>query len=1629
MKSALRLLGLSLAALTSRATSPPVRVSLTSSWSAPPVVPEILETVALVNPDGFFPLLNQLTDPKMSIFAQSGAPEALYQAGISSAAATGILQGAGDAAEVRMNLALHAATPKLEAFYQHYEDKHNNSKGTACGSWVDWYGEVICDIESMVQLVGHETIDSSEEANTDSTYPRPKILTFDHIYPPPSQTLDRPRRTAILYATLNSENFRELHTYLYAQANKAVPHIEYVLRYVPPQEPRSSKNYLSGYGVALDLKKMDYLAVDDRFSSNKVSGQKSGYGSEESIEREVDPIIALIQTHPENESAPDSKTPLTEEDIGRLGLQAVQLITESTSPISTLTHLSQNFPKYSTSLSRRVQVSPQIAGELATNSKKVQPGMNLFWINGARVEEKDVSVLGLLGLLEKEKSLMRSVVGLGLERSEALEVLTHSAVANAQKDGGVTDGLFDASDRTEGGGVVIWWNDFEKDKRYARWSPALYNLLQPMYPGAFPNVKHNLFNTVLVMDLSQTSNVHFLATAVANIVNRGLPFRFGVVPMIDDEDSLKIAKLFYYMINNYGRKKTLAFLGDLVDIQLPLEAQPSHISFSTVKSAYENFILSLNDEESDDAPEAEAETTTDEQREPKTHATLDTILANVNEEERCAAPLEKIRQYVERLGASKKESESGRGHAFFNGRYLALDDDFLRVLQTEATQQMQWLQEKIYTGAISDEQDKRPDMSTYFYDLPTTSKRRNRYIVPATPGGLRIINVPEVLVSSGLESMGVSKGGAWIYPDSDIVTSSLLVVADFDTEGGKGILKQALESLTKGSQTRITFLQNPSFTPSSSDVEKTPISSILAHLISSYKLSKTTPEKLASAFGFSVAPIADSDELKQAPLKAKDAFSSLGIDLSELQSGSYDRYVKASRLAARSFGVKGGETGVVINGRVITPLENNQFLAADFAALEDYEYRKRAVPVVEALTAVKENSEELDRASYANLVSMLASIIASSQQPDPSEIGLFDAPLRPRSRNYKLLESEYTSFHVGDNTTALYNVAVILDPLTVTAQKWSSLLNWLSTIPDVFIEVYLNPNWYSEMPLKRFYRYSIVPSLSFDEAGNEIPAQVSFEDLPIEPIYTLAMDVPSSWLVRPREALYDLDNILLSQLSSSDTSVDATFSLDYLVVEGHAREAKTQAPPRGVQLELVKMSDKSPIDDTLVAANLGYLQFKAKPGVFQLQIREEGRGRKIFRMQSVGNEGWDSPSVEEGGDEITLVSFDGLTLYPRLARLPGMEKEDVLEEEEEPESTVLESLTSKFMSFFKNDEQDTGKELSVVKQQADINIFTVASGLLYERFVSIMILSVLRNTKSSVKFWFIENFLSPSFLEFIPHMAEKYGFDYELVTYKWPSWLRAQTEKQRIIWAYKILFLDVLFPMDLKKVIFVDADQIVRADLQELVDLDLHGAPYGYTPMGDDNTDMEGFRFWKTGYWKDFLKGLPYHISALYVIDLVKFRQMAAGDLLRGQYQHLSADPHSLANLDQDLPNNLQRQVPIFSLHEDWLWCETWCSKDRLHRAKTIDLCQNPLTKEPKLSRARQIPEWEEYDAEIARFSRELAKEGKIHSRLAAAGADVLASAGVQTPSTESGSTSEGDKEQEAVREPSSNEIPSRDEL
>ncbi|KAF6245273.1 nucleotide-diphospho-sugar transferase [Scenedesmus sp. NREL 46B-D3] len=320
-----------------------------------------------------------------------------------------------------------------------------------------------------------------------------------------------------------------------------------------------------------------------------------------------------------------------------------------------------------------------------------------------------------------------------------------------------------------------------------------------------------------------------------------------------------------------------------------------------------------------------------------------------------------------------------------------------------------------------------------------------------------------------------------------------------------------------------------------------------------------------------------------------------------------------------------------------------------------------------------------------------------------------------------------------------------------------------------------------------------------------------------------------------------------------------------------------------------------------------------------------------------------------------------------------------------------------------------------------INVFTVASGHMYERLQKIMILSVIKNTQSGVKFWIIKNYMSPHHRRIIPAMAQQYGFDYEFVTYKWLHWLHKQTDKQRVIWAYKILFLEViridlaeLYNMDLERLlssIGTHSDQVirtdlaelynmdlevVRTDLAELYNLDLGGAPLACTPFCDNNKEMEPYRFWKTGFWNSHLQGKPYHISALYLIDLAAGRGRSLPRCTTTVvYDNLSKDPNSLANLDQDLPNYAQHTIPIHSLPQEWLWCESWCGNKTKPQARTIDLCNNPKTKEPKLQAARRmVLEWPGLDQEQAEFTAQVDAKFKAQEAAFAADADVPAAAG-----------------------------------
>ena len=77
--------------------------------------------------------------------------------------------------------------------------------------------------------------------------------------------------------------------------------------------------------------------------------------------------------------------------------------------------------------------------------------------------------------------------------------------------------------------------------------------------------------------------------------------------------------------------------------------------------------------------------------------------------------------------------------------------------------------------------------------------------------------------------------------------------------------------------------------------------------------------------------------------------------------------------------------------------------------------------------------------------------------------------------------------------------------------------------------------------------------------------------------------------------------------------------------------------------------------------------------------------------------------------------------------------------------------------------------------------------------------SVTQGTASPVRFWLLDNFLSARFKRALPALSEALGCGVRLVRYGWPRWLRAQAERQRMIWGYKVRSLDVLFSMVIMK--------------------------------------------------------------------------------------------------------------------------------------------------------------------------------------------------------------------------------------
>ena len=87
---------------------------------------------------------------------------------------------------------------------------------------------------------------------------------------------------------------------------------------------------------------------------------------------------------------PPLQAPLTSHYVG-LGLQAAQIISDAEEPLSILKQLSQNFPRYAGALARQGSVDAALAEEVENNQAVVRGGLNIAWLNGVQLTEKDMT--------------------------------------------------------------------------------------------------------------------------------------------------------------------------------------------------------------------------------------------------------------------------------------------------------------------------------------------------------------------------------------------------------------------------------------------------------------------------------------------------------------------------------------------------------------------------------------------------------------------------------------------------------------------------------------------------------------------------------------------------------------------------------------------------------------------------------------------------------------------------------------------------------------------------------------------------------------------------------------------------------------------------------------------------------------------------------------------------------------------------------------------------------------------------------------------------------------------------------------------------------------------------------------
>ena len=136
---------------------------------------------------------------------------------------------------------------------------------------MDVHGQISCDSDNIQDLI--DKADMSK---------KPIIFQFDKRYSVPTVTAKSSNKAIlILYGLIGSDSFSQFHKKILSLKGS----FEYILRHkFPPIKSLDDRNRigLSGYGVELDIKNLEYKNKDDaKLNKKDIKESKNTYGKKE----------------------------------------------------------------------------------------------------------------------------------------------------------------------------------------------------------------------------------------------------------------------------------------------------------------------------------------------------------------------------------------------------------------------------------------------------------------------------------------------------------------------------------------------------------------------------------------------------------------------------------------------------------------------------------------------------------------------------------------------------------------------------------------------------------------------------------------------------------------------------------------------------------------------------------------------------------------------------------------------------------------------------------------------------------------------------------------------------------------------------------------------------------------------------------------------------------------------------------------------------------------------------------------------------------------------------------------------------------------------------------------------------